>query len=472
MTEAIATGHLQVIGGRGQRKWRAFWWDADGKHSRVLGRAWVKDSGRKTPRGAPIWHRADGPKPDASYLTPSEARGQLGRICAEASRVSPRLAQRDGVSFRDAAEAWYRDRELEKGCRPSTLRDYRSQLDSRLLPAFESEDGRSLPLSEVTSEQIVRWRRTLQAESRLSPRTINKLRMSLHGIFEHARRPVADGGFGLGDNPVSGTRKVPGETRIERLRFFTPEQIDALARAAKDGRHRVERTGGEGETEARERALENCQDAALFITAGHAGLRLGELLALRWSDVDWSNGKIMVWRSFTAGIEGPTKDNEPRPVPMADDVATALTGLASLREDVARQSGRPSSTDSECLVFCNRLGGHIDGSALRRRFLRARDVAELPELSFHTLRHSFASAALRVFPPFAVQEFLGHRDGRTTKIYSHLMPDVGEAERLSSAFALARTTDQGPRAQVSEDDPPSTEGDKRGEAPDRRPKNS
>src|SRR3954469_11154320 len=76
----LPSGHLQVIGPRGNRRWRAFWWDADGKHSRVLGSAWVQSSGKGTARGATIWHSADGRKPDSTYLTPREAEPELRRI--------------------------------------------------------------------------------------------------------------------------------------------------------------------------------------------------------------------------------------------------------------------------------------------------------------------------------------------------------------------------------------------------------
>ena len=79
--EAAAHGHLQVIGERGNRRWRAFWWDPDGKHTRVLGPAWVQDSGKKTSRGAIVWHAANGPKPDPSHLTPKEAQSELRFSC-------------------------------------------------------------------------------------------------------------------------------------------------------------------------------------------------------------------------------------------------------------------------------------------------------------------------------------------------------------------------------------------------------
>ena len=106
--EVASQGHLQVIGGRGNRRWRAFWWDADGKHSRVLGPAWAQNSGKRTARGAIVWHAADGRKPDSSYLTPAQAERSCGG-CSSTTRPSDRRrAPRGGrpVTFADAAEAW------------------------------------------------------------------------------------------------------------------------------------------------------------------------------------------------------------------------------------------------------------------------------------------------------------------------------------------------------------------------------
>ncbi len=109
--ELAPNGHLQVTGDRGSRRWRAFWWDADGKHSRGVGEAWVQSSGRRTSRGAIVWHSADGSKPDSSYLTPEEAELELRRLLEHdaAKSPTPRAAAPGSiVTFADAAEAWYR----------------------------------------------------------------------------------------------------------------------------------------------------------------------------------------------------------------------------------------------------------------------------------------------------------------------------------------------------------------------------
>ena len=57
--EVHPTGHLQVKGGAHGRTWYALWRDADGRHQKILGPAWVKDGGKRTPRGAVVWRAAN-----------------------------------------------------------------------------------------------------------------------------------------------------------------------------------------------------------------------------------------------------------------------------------------------------------------------------------------------------------------------------------------------------------------------------
>jgi hypothetical protein len=107
-----------------------------GSTSRVIGRVWVQSSGRRTPRGAVIWHAADGPKPDGSYLTPKEAEAELRRILERVAVTKPTALNSRGrpVTFADAAEAWLRHGEIRRNLKRSTVRDYRQALDAYLLP--------------------------------------------------------------------------------------------------------------------------------------------------------------------------------------------------------------------------------------------------------------------------------------------------------------------------------------------------
>jgi integrase len=106
---------------------------------------------------------------------------------------------------------------------------------------------------------------------------------------------------------------------------------------------------------------------------------------------------------------------------------------------LARLSQREDWIGPDDLVFAGEGGGHLDGSAVRRRFKRARDEAGLRPLRFHDLRHTFGSVAIRVADPREVQEWLGHADFSTTQIYMHYKPRADAARRLSAGFAGADT---------------------------------
>ena len=146
-----------------------------------------------------------------------------------------------------------------------------------------------------------------------------------------------------------------------------------------------------------------------FRIAAFTGLRLGELLALRWEDVNIDARRLVVQRAVSAGIEGPTKSWQARFIPLADPVADALQRLVT----------RGHYTQRDDYVFCSRLGRRLDGSAVRRRFKRARDAAGLRPLRFHALRHAAGSLVARHADARFVQGFLGHSRITTTERYMH-----------------------------------------------------
>ena len=161
---------------------------------------------------------------------------------------------------------------------------------------------------------------------------------------------------------------------------------------------------------------EDAQDAELVRVAAYSGLRLGELLALRWQDVDFTGHALTISRAISSGVESSTKSGRVRRVPLPDQAAAAVDRL-SKREDY---------TTPEDRVFCNVLGRTLDGSALRRRFKRARDAAELRPLRFHDLRHTYGSLlAAGGVDLVAIQAAMGHSALATTGRYLH-------ADRLPS----------------------------------------
>jgi integrase len=189
------------------------------------------------------------------------------------------------------------------------------------------------------------------------------------------------------------------------LDFYEPEEVETIASAAANGSHRGAQPANLSAEEIEWRAREDAQDGELFRLAAYTGLRLGELIALRWEDVDFDTRRMVVHRAVSAGVEGPTKSWQARFLPLADPAAEALERLQA----------RGDYTSREDYIFCSRLGRRLDPSAVRRRFKAARDAAELRPLRFHALRHAAGSFIARHADARFVQDVpraLAHHDHR------------------------------------------------------------
>jgi integrase len=155
---------------------------------------------------------------------------------------------------------------------------------------------------------------------------------------------------------------------------------------------------------------------------------MGELLALRWSDIDWEGSALTVCRALSAGVETSTKSGRVRRVPLSDQAAAALERL----------SRREHFTSPDDLVLSNELGRHLDGSALRRRYKLARDRVGLRPLRWHDLRHTFGSRlAASGVDLVTIKSAMGHADLKTTERYLHAKPTRADAARFTAAFQAA-----------------------------------
>jgi integrase len=148
----------------------------------------------------------------------------------------------------------------------------------------------------------------------------------------------------------------------------------------------------------------------LILVAVRTGMRMGELLGLRWVDVDLSAGRINVRQSYVKGHFGLPKSGKPREIPLGDDVIEAL--------EAHRHERGP-------FVFCDAAGKHLTDGLLEWPLKRALKRAGLREIGWHVLRHTFAShLAMRGVPLKVIQELLGHASIATTMIYAHLAPHI------------------------------------------------
>jgi integrase len=358
---------------------------------RVRGPVWYAKyrlpDGRQVQRKiGPAWIERG--RPPAGYVTKRTAEAWLRDVLDQARRGTLPALVRTGARFADAAAEYLRYVEQDRGCKPSTVRGYRSVIEAHLLPAFGD-----VPVEDLTTEDIETWIATVDR----SPRTRNKLLIALQGILGRARKV-----YGLPRNAAADVEKFPIR-RSGDIEVFSPEEVLALVRAA---------------------ASE--QDAAIYLTAAFTGLRRGELLALHWRDVDFAGQTIRVRASYADGALTTPKSGKVRSVPMAPEVATALAKLGQ----------RAYSTEDDELVFVGEFGGYVDGSALRRRYDAAVKAAGLRPLRFHDLRHTFGTRMIGVADIRRVQEWMGHADVQTTMKYLHYAPRPDDAQLVAKAFGV------------------------------------
>jgi integrase len=289
------------------------------------------------------------------------------------------------------------------GRKPTTLSTYSSLLRTHLTPHLE---GRSLEGIEVADVERLTVAMRRQGAG---PKTIVNALTLLHQIFEFGQRK----GW-CQSNPCKQVQRPQLEDAAD-IRFLAMEEVEALLRAA-----------------PQEHAL-GPTDRTLYLTATMTGLRQGELLGLRWRDVDWSAGRIRVRQNYVRGHWGTPKSRRgSRSVPMADRVAG----------DLERHYQRSAFQADDDLVFPHpETGDVLDHSQLVRRYKRALRAAGVREVRFNDLRHTFGTLMAAAGVPLrTLQEWMGHRDFKTTLIYADYAPSAHESEMVERAFAAGTKT--------------------------------
>jgi integrase len=170
---------------------------------------------------------------------------------------------------------------------------------------------------------------------------------------------------------------------------------------------------------------------ALYVLAVHTGMRRGELLGLKWPDVDWENATVRVRRTLTRNGTGHVL-GEPKTKKSRRTVRLTHKAVEALRSHRARQAQEKLKIGSlyqdQDLVFAGYNGGLINPSNLRQRsFKPLLKRAGLPQITFNDLRHTCASLLFqRNVHPKLVQELWGHASvAITLDTYSHMLPGMG-----------------------------------------------
>jgi integrase len=181
--------------------------------------------------------------------------------------------------------------------------------------------------------------------------------------------------------------------------------------------------------------------AAFFVLAT-TGARRGEVLALRWSDVDLRNGRLYVRRSLVCVTHEPmysdTKTTRSRRA-IAIDPATVATLRRHRADQAAERLAAGAAYEDRDLLFCDVHGRELHPERFSRTFQETVEALTIPRIRLHDLRHTWATLALQTgIHPKIVSERLGHANTTITlDIYSHVLPSMhAEAANEVAAFIL------------------------------------
>jgi integrase len=318
-----------------------------------------------------------------------EARLALGDLSV--------LDEKTAVTFEEYSKRWIREH-AEVHCKPSTTASYKQLLRLYLTPKFGTSR-----IDEITRDRVKEVLAGLVAAGKLSRNTLRLILCTIRVIFNHA----IDDGIVV-QNPAARLGRL---TKTDSPKF----QASSLTRAE------VERLLAA--------VLEICPDFhPLFLAALRAGLRRGELVALKWGDIqfgaseDDKNRYILVQRNYAEGRFTTPKSRKSRRVDLSKELRRTLLELRDKRLLEAFLNGRTSIADD--LVFPSKAGTVLDpANLIHYHFLPAVEKAGLRRIRFHDLRHTFGSLLIQGGASLAyVKEQMGHSSIQVTvDTYGHLI---------------------------------------------------
>lgn len=285
-----------------------------------------------------------------------------------------------------------------------TWQQYKRNAELHILPVLGKK--RITELRPLDVQTLI----TATRKKGLSPRMVQMTYSVLHNALN---RSVKWGILPANPADAVDRPKVPRK----EMRVLSDDQVRAFLLTAQDHRLRV-----------------------LFRLAITGGFRLGELLGLKWRDVDWSSSVVQVNRQLQRNNQGGMETASPKTPKSVRAVQLGTDSLKELMRHFENQQlafGEDPKPDT--FIFMGRTGNPLRKSGVLKAFKRLLQLSGLPKLRFHDLRHTAASLMLSAgMPVIQVARQLGHSQASTTlDVYGHLIPglDSGAAEKLDQMLA-------------------------------------
>jgi integrase len=338
--------------------------------------------------------------------TRKEAAERLAKALTD--RTAGIVVDDKGLTVGDYLDMWLSD------CVRGTVRESTYSRDEYLVNNHAKPSLGRLKLKKLNALHLQRLYRE-RVDSGLSTATVQKLHQVLHKALVQAVRWDL-----IPRNPAASVAAPTPDTK--EMRALSAEEARRLLEAARGDR------------------LE-----ALYILAVHTGMRQGELLGLKWEDVDLETSTVRVRRTLTRVDNGRRLAlGQPKTPKSRRTVQLTTRAVDAFRSHRARQAEEKLCAGSlyadQDLVFAGEGGNVINPSNLRQRsFVQLLKRAGLPKITFHGLRHTCASLLFqRNVHPKYVQELLGHSSvAITLDTYSHVIPGMGDQTASAMEDVLA-----------------------------------
>lgn len=288
--------------------------------------------------------------------------------------------------FSEVAREWIEHKKLK--LRETTWEVYEGHVRNHF------QDIDRLKINRVAIATVEKFITDRQAQG-MNIGTLRKILVTLGQILSYAVRHNY-----LDHNPLREAERPRGQAQLQddnevcqNLRILTPAQINSFLAQVDEPKYRT-----------------------LFMLAVFSGARQGELLGLRWGDMDWENCQLAIQRTFNNGrLFTPKTQTSKRKIDLGPVIMKELKKW--------RLACPKNNLD---LVFPNEAGNHINNkNMLRRHFRPALQAAGCPSIRFHDLRHTNASLRLENGENIKyIQAQLGHATPTITlNVYTHLMKD-------------------------------------------------
>jgi integrase len=306
---------------------------------------------------------------------------------------------------------------IQSRVKPSTFDSYRRNLDLHVLPRLGSRQLRQLTasmLNRLYADLLADGHR--KKEGGLSPKTVRYI----HTIVHKTLADAVDADL-VGINVAERAKPPrPRATAANEINFWEPDELRAFLRAVKS--HRLE---------------------AAWHVAAMTGMRRGEVLGLRWKDVDIDTAHISVRQALVSVayeiIVSTPKNHQARVIDLDSGTAQQLETHRQRQQFERAEWG--SDYLGQDLVFCKEDGTPMHPHTFSQAFGRLVAKTDLPRIRLHDLRHTHATIALRAGVPVKViSERLGHETPAfTLKQYAHVIPGM-QAEAAAAVAELVTGT--------------------------------